>query len=448
MNDVKEQNTVSGNGESRAGHEQGRNESHSENHGEVTIPKDLPHPSSGTVVMIGVVVVILFAGIFVVGLIPHLNRQKAIHADAAEIASGVPVVEVVAPKTAAAVQNLVLPSDVRANQTTAIFPRANGYLKTLYVDIQDRVKAGQLLAEIDAPEIDAELAQGKAALEQSRASYTKAQSDVDLAQKTYARFEEAAQNGKGSVTAQQLDERKAALDQVKSALVQAKANIVAAEADVQRLTVTQGFQKVTAPFDGIITARNYDVGALLNPSNTTAGSELFGLAQVDTMRVFVNVPQSYSTQIKTGQKATLSVRNYPGKKFEGTVVRTAGALNEDTRTLTFELHFPNPDGALYAGMYGQATLPVTTAEKTLVIPSSALVFNAGGLQVASVSDDKVKLKKITVGRDLGTEVEIASGIDNTDTIISNPSDALSEGSSVKINAKETPQQGATGVAMK
>lgn len=418
-----------------------------ETHDEVVIPKDLPQPSRGVIVGVGIAIVVLFATMFAIGYIPHHNRNREIHADASERASAIPLVDVKNPKLAPATQELALPCDIRANQTTAIYPRANGYLKKLYVDIQDKVEAGQLLAEIDAPEIDAELAQRQAALEQSKASYTKAQSDVDLAQKTYDRYEESARMSKGSVTAEQLDVRKAAVDQAVSALAQAKANIVAAEADVQQLTVTKGFQKVVAPFAGIITARNYDVGALLNPSDTAAGHELFGLAQVDTMRVFVNVPQNYATQIKTGQQATLSVRNYPGRKFEGKVVRTSGALAADTRTLTFELHFPNPDGSLYAGMYGQARLPVTAPDKVLVIPSSSLVFNAGGLQVATVKDDTVRFQKINVGRDLGTEVEISHGVTAEDSVVTNPSEALSEGAKVQLAKKPEPAKPQSGVAI-
>ncbi len=272
---------------------------------------------------------------------------------------------------------------------------------------------------------------------QSDAAVTKAAADLDLAQRLMARYNDAEQNHPGTVPAMDLDTKKAAVDQAAAALVQAKANVVAAQADVQRLTTLQSFEKVIAPFAGTITSRNFDVGALIAPSNT-AGTELFRVAQTDTLRVFVNVPQADATKVRIGQPAFLLVRNYPGKQFKGTVARSSSAIDTTTRTLSLELHFPNRDAQLYAGMYGQVKLPVTEDNPVVTIPTSALVFNASGLQVALVKDGKVHFQKINGGRDFGTEMEIPTGLSTDDQVVANPGEKLGEGIDVKIADNATP----------
>ncbi len=401
-------------------------------HDEHEIPNDLPRPSNLTVAIVAAAFALILAVLFVVGWVPHHHRVAEANADASEQGSGVPVVEVELPKQASRSGDLMLPCDVKANQETDIFPRANGYLKKFYFDIQDHVEAGQLLAEIDTPEVDAQLAQSRAAVEQAEANGKKADSDVVLAQKNLNRFEEAARMNKGSVTEQQLDEMRAALDTAKSAVEQSKASVAAANADVQRLMVLQGYEKVFAPFSGTITARNYDVGALMNPATTGPGKQLFSLAQVDTLRVFVNVPQSHSTDVKVGGPVYLQVRNYSGRDFQGTVARTSGAIDPATRTMAVELHFPNKDNLLYAGMYGQVRLPVTDQKPVLVIRSSALLFDAAGTRVATVKDGKIHMQKVNVARDLGTELEVDAGLAPEDQVVSNPGERLGEGVAVKV----------------
>lgn len=407
------------------------------------IPTDLPRPGTGTVVIATIVFVLLLAALFVIGYIPHERRAAEARDDAKEAASGLPVVTVEAPKKAAGSKDLVLPCDVRANQDTDIYPRANGYLKKWYADIQDRVEAGQLLAEIDTPEVDAQLQQSKAQLEQSKANVLRSEADLALAQKNLDRFIEANKTSPGSVTEQQVDQNRAAYDDAKAALEQTKASVASSEADVQRLTVLQGFEKVTAPFAGIITARNYDVGALLNPTATGPGKQIYSIAQTDTLRVFVNVPQSYATQVKVGQPVFLKVRNYPDREFTGTIARTTGSLDATTRTLAVELHFPNKDNALYAGMYGQVRLPVTNEQPVLVIKSSSLLFNAAGTQVATVKDgNKIHLQKVDIARDLGTELEIASGLTPDDKVVTNPGEKLGEGVAVDVTEMHDGTPGA------
>ncbi|HEX8521889.1 MAG TPA: efflux RND transporter periplasmic adaptor subunit, partial [Tepidisphaeraceae bacterium] len=397
-------------------------------HDEELIPKDLPRPSNLTVLVAVIVFVLLLAALFVIGFIPHHRERKIAEADAHAQATATLAVQVVRPAPSDGGKMIQLPSDVKANQDTLIFPRTNGYLKKLYVDVQDRVKEGQLLAEIDTPEVDAQLNQSRANLEQFKAAVVKADADLVLAQRTLARFESAQKNQPGSVTEQEVDEKRATAAQMQSAVASAKANVVAAQADVQRLTVLQGFQKVVAPFAGTIAARNFDVGALLSSSNTAR--ELFRITQSDVMRVFVNVPQDDATKIKVGQPAFLAVRNYPGREFKGTVARSSGAIDMATRTLSLELHFPNPQGDLLAGMYGSARMEVSDSNKPLLtIPTSTLVFNAEGLRVAVVDQEgKVRFQKITTGRDLGTRIEVMSGVSDGDRIVDNPGERLAEGS--------------------
>ncbi len=402
----------------------------SEHHEEV-IPHDLPRPSTLTVAIVAVVFCLLLAALFVIGYIPrHLEANEAA-SDAQAKANDAPVVSVVPAKESLGGKDLLLPADIAAYQDTSLFARTNGYLKKMHVDIQDHVKQGDLLAEIDTPEVDAQLQQSKASLEQANASVETSQANWSLAKSTADRYELANKNQPGSVTQEDLDTHRSQFQQAVAALKQAQANVGVAQADVQRLTVLQGFEKIYAPFNGTITARGYYDGALLNSNGT--GAALFRIQQTDPLKVWVQVPQSYADQIQTGQDAFLRVRNHSDKEFKGTVARTAQALDQSTRTMTFELHFPNPDGQLFPGMYGEVRLTVSQTKPVIVIPTSAMVFNASGTQVAVVKDGKAHFQKITVGRDLGTELEVVDGISKEDQIISNPGERLTEGGEVQVN---------------
>jgi RND family efflux transporter MFP subunit len=302
------------------------------------------------------------------------------------------------------------------------------------------VKAGDLLAEIDAPEVDAQLNQAKAQLEQTKSTVTKAEADLNLAKLTLQRYTDAAKNSPGSVTAQDIDEKRAAYDDAASALKQAKATVVAGEAEVQRLATLQSFEQISAPFDGIVTARNYDIGALVSAGNTAAGAEMFRVQETDVLRAFVNVPQTYVTSVKVGQAAFLSVRNYAGKEFKGTIARSSGALDPTTRTLRYEVDFPNKDGALYAGMYGQVRLPVVESQPPLVVPTSAVVFDADGTKVGVVEDNKFHFRKVELGRDFGTEIEVATGLEGGEEVVTNPGLRMTEGGEVKVATQATAQK--------
>jgi RND family efflux transporter MFP subunit len=393
------------------------------------IPANLKKPHALTVIAVAAVFAALLGGLFYMGYVPHKKAEHQAAKDAEEMADSGTLVAVAKPKVADGAKEIVLPCDLRPNQDTLVFPRASGYLKKLYVDIQSRVEKDQLLAEIDAPEVDAQLLQAQAALKQSKADANKAQADLELAERTLTRYRNARVTGT-EVSQQELDERETARHQAEAAVAQAQANIAAAEANVQRLQVLQGFEKVTAPFAGVITARNFDVGSLLSP---TGGRPLFQLQQSDTLRVYVNVPQVYATDLKTGQEAKLTVRNYPRRTFTGKVVRRAQAINSNTRTEPFELEFANPDLALVPGMYGQVQLAVTSAPKALLIPVSAMLFNAQGTQVAVVQEGKVHFQRVTVGRDLGTDLEVIDGLTPDMQVVTNPGERLAEGVEVQVD---------------
>jgi RND family efflux transporter MFP subunit len=406
------------------------------------IPTDLPRVGTGMVVIVTLVFVLLLGGLFVLGYLPHRARIAAADEVVAQ-QNDKPIVGVALPTRADSVGELNLPGDARALQETSIYPRASGYLKTLLVDIGDHVKAGQLLAEIDTPEIDAQLNQSRAALEQAKANATRAKADADFAQTTLRRYQDAAKGGGGAVTEQDIDEKQSALNQANSAYVAAQAAILSAQADVQRLTDMQNFKKVTAPFDGVITARNYDIGALLSPTNTAAGAELFRITRSDTLRVFVNVPQAASSSIKLGQKAAFTVANYPGRDFEGTVTRTTGTIDPATRTLRMQIDIPNPDALLKAGMYGKVRLAMHQDKPPLLVSTSALLFEADGPRVAVVDKTgRIKMQPITLGRDYGTQIEITSGLKGDEQIVTNPGERMADGVEVQVSSKKpsTPEE--------
>jgi RND family efflux transporter MFP subunit len=413
----------------RDGHPQGHGTGHDEG-----IPTDVKPASTALVVVLVLVFALLLGGLFLVGFIPSRNELRKIRAEAAERANAKPAVLWLRPGESNGEKDVVLPCDVDAYQQTAIYTRTSGYLRKWNYDIGQHVDAGKEMAFIETPEVDAELAQSKATLAQSQANVTKAEADLDLAKKTLARYVESQKNSPGSVTQEALDQQKSALQDAQAALEQMRASVVQSQANVQQLQVTVDFEHVTSPFSGTVTARNYDVGALLSP---TTSREIFDLAETDKLRVFVNVPQGYANNIRQGQKAYLKVRNFPRNEFEGTVTLTAGAVDPNTRTLRVQIDFDNKEGKLFAGEYGQIRLPVTPQQSVAIIRSSSLIFNAAGTEVAVLGpDDKVHIKTITIGRDLGTELEVTSGLQPDDRVVVNPAEQTTEGA--EVTAQEAP----------
>ena len=327
-------------------------------------------------------------------------------------------VRVANPKALDAGPTLSLPGTLQGFVQAPISARASGYLRHWYKDIGSKVQKGELLAEIETPEIDQQLSQAIAARAQSASS-------LELAKSTQERWE--ALRKRDAVSQQELDEKR-------SANVQARANVDAADANVERLRQTEGFKRVVAPFAGIITKRNVDVGDLIDAGGASGTRALFVLSQTDPLRVYVNVPQTYAQLIKVGQKVAITQTELPGQRFDGEIVRTAGSIDTTTRTMQVEINLPNKDGMLLPGAFVQAALPLP-ASKSLVIPANALLFGKEGLSVAVVDQNgTVHRRPVQIGRNLGPTIEVLEGVSTSDRLVLNPPDSLAEGDHVTISA--------------
>ena len=372
----------------------------------------------------------VFAALFVAGVVPRLVLRHQLQTDADTVRTGLPLVSTTNPRRAPEVIEIPLPGSMEAILETGIYARTDGYLTARYVDIGDRVRKGQQLADIDTPEVDQQLMQAIATIAQDKANVVKFEADLALARTTLQRYVAA---GPGTVSKQQIDERTSAVTDAEKVVDAARATVYADEANVHRLLDLQSFQKVYAPFDGVITARNVDPGSLISAGSTTGTRELFRLAQVDVLRIFVYVPQSYAPDIKAGQTADVSVREQPGRVFQGTVTRTAGAIDPTSRTLLTEVQVPNPDGLLLSGSYATVRFNVHRPAPPLVVPQSALLIDAKGVRVALVdADGTLHYRSIQIGRDFGNEVEVLSGVDASDVLATGLSANIAEGSRVQV----------------
>jgi RND family efflux transporter MFP subunit len=400
------------------------------------VPSKMWRPSNTTIWAIFLGAVVLVTVAFFAGYLPFAKRRAVIAAESLDRQETLPRVEVIEVGRSPQKSELELPGNIEAVTEAPILARADGYLLHRMVDMGDRVKAGQLLAEIEAPELDeqvqqaqANLEQAHAGLDQALANYEQGKSTTDLAKVTADRW--SSLSSRGVVSRQENDQYQAAyrtqvaaLQSLDKAIAAQRSNIAAAQANLARLQKLQGYRMVKAPFDGVITARNVDTGALVNAASTM----LFRIGQTDTLRTYVNVPQLHSSSVRIGQAAHLNVSNLPGRVFTGTVARTANALDPNTRTLLVEVRVPNGDGALLPGMYAQVSFSSTRAEPPLVVPSVALISRGDGPRVAVVTaDHTVHLQAIRVGRDYGDRLEVLSGLREGDIIIPNPGDAASEG---------------------
>jgi len=365
--------------------------------------------------LLGVAVV---AGALGLGIVAGIRARSAadttLRKTTAEAA--VSLVRVVAPKPGAPAQEVLLPGTTQAFTDAPIFARTSGYVKGWYFDIGAHVKRGQLLAEIESPEVDQQLQQARADLETAQANLRQAQITAD-------RWLALLQTD--SVSKQETD-------QAVSALNATKATVDSNAANVRRLKQLQGFEKVSAPFDGVVTARNVDIGVLINAGANTPGRELFHLAAVHTLRVFVAVPEVYSRAARPGSSATLTLEEFPGRSFHGTLVRNASAIDLASRTLLVEVDVDNPGGELLPGAYAFVHLKLPDEIASVTLPANTLLFRAEGLQVAVVRDGQAQLVPVTIGRDYGETVEILSGLRPTDQVIVAPSDSLTSGTPVRI----------------
>jgi RND family efflux transporter MFP subunit len=365
--------------------------------------------------LVGIAVLLIFGGLFLSGVLQRIHTNAALRTETADMA--VPTVSVVSPKHAAPSQEIVLPGNVQPYVTAPIYSRTNGYLLSWYFDIGAHVKKGQLLATIASPEVDQQLGQ-------SRSNLETAQSNLRLAEITKNRYQDLL---KTHAVSQQ------DVDNAVGTYSANKAIVDASQSNVKQLEALQSFEKIYAPFDGIITARNTDVGALID-SGSAGGvkTDMFHLSQADKLRVYVNVPEEYSQATTAGLTADLTLAEFPGRTFTGKLVRTSEAINYATRTLTAEVDVHNPTGQLLSGSYAEVHFKVPGAVTTYTLSVDTLLFRKEGLRVAVVKDGKADLLPVTPGRDFGDSVEILSGLRGDESVIISPPDSITPGEKVQI----------------
>lgn len=368
-----------------------------------------------------VVVALIIAAVVVGGIVPRLRAKAALRGETFELA--VPTVTVIHPSHGAPQTEIVLPGNMQAFTDAPIYARTSGYLKKWYVDIGARVKANQLLAEIETPEVDQQL-------EQARADLNTARANLSLSEITAKRYDDLKNTD--SVSKQDVDNSHGDYEAK-------KATVASAEYNVRRLEELQSFEKIYAPFDGVITARNTDIGHLINSGAGAPQTELFHMASIRTLRVYISVPQQYSMSAKPGLAAGLTLPEFPGRRFDGKLVRTANAIDLTTRTLLVEVDVDNPSGVLLPGAYTEVHLKVPSGTPTYILPVSALIFRSQGLQVGVVANgDHAQLVNVTLGRDFGNEVEVVAGLPENAAVIANPPDSLVSGEKVRVVPSSAP----------
>ena len=392
-------------------------------------PEIPPAPPRRALMVVGVALLVLL----VAGALTLVGRESHERALAKETEfETIRTVAVVHPLAERPDEELVLPGSLLAYEESPIYARTNGYLIRWYKDIGSRVKEGDLLADIDTPEVDQELNQTRAARQQIVAQ-------LELAKISAERWENLRKTD--SVSAQEADQQT-------SGYRQAQANLAAADANVRRLEELEGFKRVYAPFSGVITRRNVDPGALINAGAGAAasgvaagGRELFDIARVDPLRVYTDIPQAYAPAIRIGATATVTLQEFPGEKFIAKVARTAEAIDPNTRTLRTEVDVPNKDARLLPGSFGEVHFAVGTNVNKVTVPVNAMLFRSQGAQLAVVGPDKkIRLQGISIGRDYGTTLEILAGVTVQDQVVINPPDSLEDGEPVNL-AQASPGQG-------
>jgi RND family efflux transporter MFP subunit len=361
------------------------------------------------------IALIVVSALLISGIWSRVKARAALNTETAQAA--LPAVSVVSPKRTAPADEVILPGNVQPYISSPIYARTNGYLRKWYFDIGARVKNGQLLAVIETPEVDQQL-------QQARSNLLTAQANLELASVTKTRYQGLLK--RNAVSQQDVD----------NAVGTYNANKAIVEADkaaVEQYSALVSFEKVYAPFDGVITARNTDIGDLINSgSSSNVKTDLFHIAQPGRLRVYVNVPEEYSRGIAVGMTADLSLAEFPDRKFQGKVVRTADAINMTTRTLLIEVDVDNPTGTLLTGSYAEVHLAVPTQTSVFLIPVNTLLFRTEGLRVGVVKEGKVVLSAITPGHDFGDQIEVVSGLKSDDQVIVNPPDSIVSGQEVQI----------------
>ena len=364
------------------------------------------------IVSLGLVAAVALVGS---GIWSRVRANAKLRTETSQIA--LTAVSVVSPQRTAPAQEIILPGNVQPFITSPIYSRTNGYLKQWYVDIGAHVKQGQLLAVIETPEVDQQL-------EQSLSNLNTAKANLALAEITMNRYEGLL---KSKAVAQQDVDNAVGTYNANKAIVDAN------QANVKQVQALQSFEKIYSPFDGVVTARNTDIGDLINSgSNGGVKTDLFHIAQPGTLRVYVNVPEEYSQGVKVGMTADLALAEFPGRKFQGKLVRTADAINVSTRTLLIEVDVENPAGTLLTGSYAEVHLKVQSQASTFLLPVNTLLFRSEGLQVGIVKDGCATLTTVTPGHDFGDQIEIVAGLKSNDQVIINPPDSIVSGQKVQI----------------
>lgn len=371
--------------------------------------------ASKTLIVIALAGAAVFALVVWAGVTSRAQASTALKTETSQMAA--PTVSVISPIVTPGAEEIALPGNMQAFIDTPVWARSTGYLKAWYVDIGAHVKQGQLLAEIEAPEVDQQLNQANAQLQT-------AQANLKLSHVTAERYTTLFKTD--SVSKQDVDN--AVQDEAAKS-----AGVTSAQANVSRLQQLVGFEKVQAPFSGIVTARNVDVGALVDQGANTPGKELFHVASIDTLRTYVSVPEMYSQAAKPGVQAYLTLAEFPGRQFHGTVVRNANAIDQASRTLLVEVDVKNPTGELLPGSYVSVHLKLPSKIPAVTVPSNALLFRSEGLRVVRVVDNKAQLVPVILGRDFGDSVELVAGIRREDRIVINPSDSIIDGQEVQIS---------------
>jgi RND family efflux transporter MFP subunit len=387
-----------------------------------------PPPSSRSLRRFGLVAVAAAVIIAAVGILQRRGHEAEVKQWTQEQA--IPTVALISPQHGASTKRVALPGTVQAWYDASIYARVPGYLKDWYFDYGAHVKKGDVLAEIETPDLDAQLAAAQAKLNSAQAVVLVRQAEKQFAETTYERWRSSP---KGVVSEQEQESKQADYNSAVARVRAAQAEAAADQGEVDRLQALEGFKKILAPFDGVVTARETDIGALINAGSGNNGPELFRVADIHEMRVYVQVPQQLSAGIRQGLQAELHLPQYPSKSFKATVATTSSAINLNARTLLVELHAENTDDELQPGAYAQVTFELPSDPNIVQVPTSALIFRERGTEIAIVGpDDKVELKPVTLGRNLGTEVEILSGLSPSDRVINSPPDSLGAGDKVRI----------------
>ncbi len=404
-------------------------------HGGVPLGHDLgfalPEPakvSKTRLIAIAGIIAAVLGTAFVLSWIPRRVAKHELEADTAAATVSKPRVQVIAPKTTKTDRALTLPGSIMALEETVIFPRASGYVHAWRVDLGDKVKEGDLLAEIDTPELDQQLAQARAQLAQTEANIVLAKANATFSAKNYARYQELVKQGIASQ--EDLEKQKAQADVDAANVTVANANTQAQRANIARIVDLKSFGRVVAPFSGTITLRSIERGTLVSEGTATP---LFKLTAMDPVRVIIQIPQAFAPSIKVGTVAKMTVKEFGNRAFDGTVARSAGALDASTRTMTTEVRVPNPNGDLLTGMYAQIAFDLATPHVIYEVPGTALITDARGVHVATVTpDNRVHMTPVVVERDTGATIEINSGLEGNERIIKLPAAELVEGTPVEV----------------